>query len=130
MASSVIKYVKGAVTLFTLCLIGTATAAPNGNGDEKEKEVKAEAVQSTQWFEYMGPDHTSSNYATEALNSENYRLMDESEPSCTTGNTVCAVNVTPDPSNADQPDPSSLAAQSNQILKIDPQDSQIVRFEN
>ncbi len=42
MASSIIKYAKGAVALFAVCLIGTATAAPNGNGDEKEekKEVK------------------------------------------------------------------------------------------
>ncbi|NGM67325.1 hypothetical protein [Sphingobacterium sp. SGR-19] len=35
-----IKYLKGAFTVFALCLIGTVSAAPNGNGEEKEKEVK------------------------------------------------------------------------------------------
>ncbi|MBD1427039.1 hypothetical protein [Sphingobacterium arenae] len=42
MANSIIKYAKGVVTLFAVCVIGTASAAPNGNGDEKEakKEVK------------------------------------------------------------------------------------------
>jgi len=41
MANSIIKYAKGAITLFAVCLIGIATAATNGNGDEKEeKEVK------------------------------------------------------------------------------------------
>ncbi len=38
MANSIIKYAKGAVTLFAVCLIGTATAATNGNGDEKEEK--------------------------------------------------------------------------------------------
>ncbi|WP_133166404.1 hypothetical protein [Sphingobacterium haloxyli] len=50
---------KGAITVFALCLIGTVSAAPNGNGDEKEKEkkeVKAETVKvfSEAWFSYNG----------------------------------------------------------------------------
>lgn len=42
MATLKIKYLKGAITMFALCLIGTASAAPHGNGDEKEKEGKKE----------------------------------------------------------------------------------------
>lgn len=53
-----IKHLKGAITLFALCLIGTASAAPNGNGNEKEnkKEVKAmdrddiEKQPALQWY--------------------------------------------------------------------------------
>ncbi|PRD51990.1 hypothetical protein [Sphingobacterium gobiense] len=92
MASSIIKYVKGAVTLFTLCLIGTATAAPNGNGDEKEtkKEVKAEkTVQSTQWFEFIGTPSDSPTDHTK------YRALEENEPlpDCPSGNQVCILNA-------------------------------------
>lgn len=51
-----IKYLKGAITVFALCLIGTASAATNGNGDEKEKEVKSEVAKvfSEAWFSYDG----------------------------------------------------------------------------
>ncbi|TYR36168.1 hypothetical protein FXV77_09620 [Sphingobacterium phlebotomi] len=53
-----IKYLKSAFTVFALCLIGTASAATNGNGDEKEakKEVKVETAKvfSEAWFSYDG----------------------------------------------------------------------------
>jgi len=91
MANSIIKYAKGVITLFAVCAIGTATAAPNGNGNEKEKrEVKAEkAVQSTQWFEFIG---TSSDSPTDHTK---YRALEEGEPlpDCPSGNQVCILNA-------------------------------------
>lgn len=58
MATLKIKYLKGAITMFALCLIGTVSAAPNGNADEKEekKEVKVETAKvfSEAWFSYDG----------------------------------------------------------------------------
>lgn len=101
----------------------------NVEPSEVKTEVK-KVVLAPVWYEYTGPNHTSSNYATEALKSENYTLMSGSTPSCTTGNSICTVKVAPDPSNPDQPDQSSLTLLSNNILKIVPQDNQIVRFEN
>src|SRR5690606_15466554 len=42
MATLKIKYLRGAITMFALCLIGTASATPNGDEKEEKKEVKVE----------------------------------------------------------------------------------------
>lgn len=119
------------ITLFTMLIISSLVVlvkAKNSSGEVKE--VEKTTVLAQQWFEYIGPSHTSSNYSSEVLKSENYTPMDEADPTCLTGNTLCAVKVTPDPSNSDQPDQGSLTLLSNEILKIVPQDDQIVRFLN
>lgn len=48
MATLKIKYLRGAITMFALCLIGTASATPNGDEKEEKKEVKAEATTTLQ----------------------------------------------------------------------------------
>lgn len=91
MASSIIKYLGGAITMFALCLIGTATAASNGNGDEK-KEVKAEkVVLAPQWFQYNG---TSQN-RNDIENPDNYQPL-TAEPLCEDGTELCSVHAEPD----------------------------------
>ncbi len=97
-----IKYLKGAITVFALCLIGTATAAPNGNGDEKEdkKEVKAEkkAVLAPRTFEL-----TITNPSDQDNPSEQ-EIMQEgvNDPACGTSNvTICSVTLDLDAANPD-----------------------------
>ncbi|PRD47631.1 hypothetical protein [Sphingobacterium haloxyli] len=93
-----IKYLKGAFTVFALCLIGTVSAAPNGNGDEKEEKKNTTSdeikkTQSSEWFVYNGPNQTR----LEVEKPENYSLHDDEdnpEPTCSTGNELCAVNAT------------------------------------
>lgn len=81
MANSVIKYVKGAVTLFTLCLIGTATAAPNGNGEEKEEDggVTVVAQPAEVPYYYTGPEAPS---LADLQNLENWSTSQEPNHTC------------------------------------------------
>ena len=98
-----IKYLKGAFTVFALCLIGTVSAATNGNGDEKEakKEVKVEkAVQSHQWFIFNG---TTPAEESDASMYEPY--TGSGEPAGCNGDQLnCAIFAVPNASNPDQPD--------------------------
>lgn len=85
-----IKYLKGAFTVFALCLIGTVSAAPNGNGDEKEekKEVKVETakMQVNMWFNVDA--HPSSPNQSTVLNQGN------SDPDCDeSAGTLCGVEL-------------------------------------
>src|SRR5690606_5396921 len=50
MATLKIKYLKGAITVFALCLIGTVSAAPNGNGDEKKNTTSAETKKADSYY--------------------------------------------------------------------------------
>src|SRR5690606_19152593 len=110
MTNSIKNYLKGAITVFAICLIGTVSAAPNGNGDEKEKEkkeVKTEkSLQSTQWFEFRNNLNDG-----DTSNPLNYTLTPnagQNPPSCPTGDDqVCAVHTLPDEDNPDVPDLSS-----------------------
>lgn len=77
MASLKIKYLRGAITLFALCLIGTATAATNGNGNEKE-EVKAKTektIAPTTW-------HFTGTSLSEVFNEDMWQSADPGESGC------------------------------------------------
>jgi|SRR5690606_2894787 len=71
MATLKIKYLRGAITLFALCLIGTASAAPNGNGDEKEekKEVKTDnskkSATNETWYFTGGNPELAESYSND-----------------------------------------------------------------
>lgn len=80
------EYVKAVVTLFAVCLIGTATAAPNGNGNEKEKkevkETKATLasnflVNKESSFEPRDTVNPSTSCVTEETRSCVYQLTPE-----------------------------------------------------
>lgn len=103
MASLKIKYLKGAFTVFALCLIGTVSAAPNGNGDEKEdkKEVKAKSettIIQTEAWEFNG---TPGNLNEET--NASYYSRPSSTPNCSGGANICIVVAPEDPSNPGQP---------------------------
>ncbi|WP_146113649.1 hypothetical protein [Sphingobacterium gobiense] len=53
-----IKYLKGAFTVFALCLIGTVSAAPNGNGEEKDDAKNTTPVETKKadsyYFKFNG----------------------------------------------------------------------------
>lgn len=77
-----IKYLKGAFTVFALCLIGTVSAAPNGNGEEKEKEKVSSTIKSvaTQWFN--AAEVGSDIYITDAISSPTSPCTQSSGPLC------------------------------------------------
>jgi|GEM_PF-5527100 len=122
-----IKYLKGAITVFALCLIGTASAATNGNGDEKEEKVETKkVVLAPQWFEYTGPGASDPDYNPH--NPNFYTAVDPSdEPSCEGAEQVCGIKATPDPgSDPNNPLPSlsdlqSLASAINSMTPVDDQ---------
>ncbi|MBD1423751.1 hypothetical protein [Sphingobacterium chuzhouense] len=101
MASLKIKYAKGVVTLFAVCLIGTATAAPNGNGDDKEKkEVKVEsekALVNQTWY-FTG------NFSNDATDSRNYSSdPDDAQPCELPFETICQIEAPESPTTDGQP---------------------------
>ena len=106
MATLKIKNLKSAITVFALCLIGTASAAPNENPFEKEKdkekkEVKVKAaVQNHQWFIFTG-----STPAEESNPSMYEPYTGPGEPAGCNGDQLnCAIFAVPNASNPEQPD--------------------------
>lgn len=104
MANSIIKYAKGAVALFAVCLIGTATAASNGNGDEKEEKKEVKEVKTTLQSSFL------------VNKSANFEPRDTADPSnnCVTEETQhCVYQLTPEGMSniPDQPDytPAEIA---------------------
>lgn len=122
MATLKIKYLKGAVTLFALCLIGTASAAPNGNGNEKEnkKEVKAETEKilvNETWHYESGDPTLASSYSSQPV------------ADCDTGeDVICEILAPADPTDGTKPLMSSqVVSDINNALSGEPETNDTVQ---
>lgn len=122
MANSIIKYAKGAITVFALCLIGTATAAPNGNGEEKEakKEVKVETEKvlvNQTWHYNNGNPTLASSYSETPV------------ADCDTGDDViCEILAPADPTDSTKPLMTpQVVSDINAALSGDPEPNDTVQ---
>lgn len=95
MATLKINFLKSVITLFTLCLIGTASAIPNSNGEEKGKEVIVPKKVVYHYFKFTGApgqeaDETlwvyTNNPSAESCNGDNGGCLIEVAETYTTLN--------------------------------------------
>ena len=96
MATLKIKYLRGAITVFALCLIGTVSAAPNGNGDEERKEVKAEKIIVNETWSFNGGSSDSPTDASKYTRTSGEPCDGEPE-------TICQISAPANPLDSNQP---------------------------
>lgn len=102
----IIQFIKTA-TLLAFFIIGSASfanaATDHDNPKKVKKEVKADKVQSTQWFVYSASSHPTN--LTDASNPNNYTLVTDPSELCSGESNLCAIKAEVDMSNPSTPRP-------------------------